>query len=367
MIAGIDASNLRAGGGRTHLIELLAHGDGNLGAFDRVVVWGSRETLALLPDRRWIARVHEPMLDQRLAARLWWQQIMLPRRARDVDVVFAPGGLARRTARPTVVMSRNLLPFEDDVRARYGGRLRLKLEVLRHAQARSFTTADGVIFLTDHARQTVCASLPRPPRRVATVPHGVSERFFQDRHPGDRALRLLYVSTVSLYKHQGELVDAVEIVRRELPVELVLVGPDDGTGAADTLRARIAQVDPNREYLRYEGSVPFERVHELYAGCDVFVFASACENMPNALLEAMASGAAIACSQAGPMPEILGDAGVYFDPTSPLHIAREIRRLAGDPALRARLGTRARERAAAFTWERCARDTFGFLGEVASA
>jgi len=86
--------------------------------------------------------------------------------------------------------------------------------------------------------------------------------------------------------------------------------------------------------------------------------------MPNTLLEAMAAGMPIACSIRGPMPEVLGEAGVYFDPESSQEIAVAARELLDDPAVRERKAWAAYQRAKFFTWERCARETFDFLAQV---
>jgi glycosyltransferase involved in cell wall biosynthesis len=64
------------------------------------------------------------------------------------------------------------------------------------------------------------------------------------------------------------------------------------------------------------------------------------------------------------MPEILGDAGRYFDPEDPATLAAALRELIDSPALRERLACSARERVRSLSWERCARDTFVFLAEV---
>ena len=65
------------------------------------------------------------------------------------------------------------------------------------------------------------------------------------------------------------------------------------------------------------------------------------------------------------MPEVLGDAGVYFDPEKPVEIARALQVLLDDPALREQKAWAAYKRAEAYTWERCADETFSFLAQVA--
>jgi glycosyltransferase involved in cell wall biosynthesis len=65
------------------------------------------------------------------------------------------------------------------------------------------------------------------------------------------------------------------------------------------------------------------------------------------------------------MPEVLGDAGVYFDPEDTDDVAAALRRLAEDDGLRARCGQRAFDRAAQYSWQRCADETLSFLAQVA--
>jgi glycosyltransferase involved in cell wall biosynthesis len=88
--------------------------------------------------------------------------------------------------------------------------------------------------------------------------------------------------------------------------------------------------------------------------------------MPNILIESMAAGLPIACSERGPMPEVLGDAGIYFDPEQPASIADAVRRLALDPGLRAEKAAAASKAASQFSWSRCADETFDFLASVAA-
>jgi glycosyltransferase involved in cell wall biosynthesis len=65
------------------------------------------------------------------------------------------------------------------------------------------------------------------------------------------------------------------------------------------------------------------------------------------------------------MPEVLGDAGVYFDPEQPRDIARALRELIVSPQLRTELAWASNRRAQQFSWQRCADETFEFLVEIA--
>jgi glycosyltransferase involved in cell wall biosynthesis len=106
-------------------------------------------------------------------------------------------------------------------------------------------------------------------------------------------------------------------------------------------------------------------MHALRNDADIFVFASSCENMPNILLEGMASGFPIACARRGPMEEVLGEAGVYFDPENATSIEKALRTLIDDTDLRARCAEAAYARATEYSWDRCTRETFAFLERIA--
>jgi glycosyltransferase involved in cell wall biosynthesis len=272
-------------------------------------------------------------------------------------------------------MSQNLLPFETKETARFGllSFKRWKMALLRRAQSSSMKRAEGLIFLTRYARAVVLAALGHPAKRTTVIPHGIEDRFFREPGPAiplsefgfSSPFEILYVSIVDVYKHQWQVVEAVGLLRRRgLPVELDLVGPAYPP-ALKRLRAAISKVDPAQSFVRYNGPVPFRELHTVYHQADAFVFASSCEAFANILLEAMAAGLAIACSGKGSMLDVLGDAGVYFDPERPEEIAEALQRLVEHDGLRSRLAREAYTRATRYSWERCAAATFSFIAECA--
>lgn len=376
MVIGIDATNLRRGGGVTHLVELLATAHPERHGFDKVLVWGGRKTLSTMEDRGWLEKINIPELDKGLLQRSFWQRFKLAgaAHAAGCDVLFAPGGSCSAHFHPVVTMSRNMLPFEWSELRRYGwSLLALKLLLLRWVQSQTFRRADGVIFLTEYARRGVLRVTGPLSAATTIIPHGLNSRFqigpkaqlpiFEYNHA--KPYRVLYVSIIDQYKHQWQVVEAVAALRQEgIPVSLDLVGPAYPPALA-RLQETLARLDPEGSWVRYHGAIPFEALHQYYAEADAGLFASSCENMPNILLETMASGLPVACSNRGPMPEVLGDTGVYFDPEQPRDIARALRELIDSPQLRTELAQASHRRAQQFSWQRCADETFGFLVEVA--
>jgi glycosyltransferase involved in cell wall biosynthesis len=369
---GIDAANLRSGGGITHLVELLRAARPSEYGVERVVVWGSSSTLSALEDQPWLERRTPAELNRGLLQRLIWQRFYLSQAAREAGcaILFVPGGSYTAQFHPVVTMSRNMLPFDMRELKRYGWTsMALRLLLLRVMQSRSFQKADGVIFLTTYARDAVTTVTGKLRGNISVIPHGFNQRFnlapklqraiadYDDARP----YRVLYVSIVDQYKHQWHVVEAVATLRKQgLPIALDLVGPAYPP-ALQRLNDAIARVDPVRHWVNYHGAIAFDTLHQKYAQADLGLFASSCENMPNILLETMASGLPIACSNRGPMRELLGDTGVYFDPEQPDDIVRALQVLIGSPQLRTDLARASYACAQQYSWQRCADETFGFL------
>ena len=376
LVLGIDATNIRHGGGRTHLLELLSHAKPRAHGFSKVVVWGSKSTLALLPDQDWLIKLNPHSCEGGLIDRLIWQYFGLAKQAlvEGCNLLFAPGGNFGGNFRPVVTMSQNMLPFDRRELIRYRlSSTTLKLIVLRWMQSRSFKKANAIIFLTRYSAKKVQSITGQLQGLTCIIPHGVNSRFHLqlntqkaiENYDLSRPYRLLYVSIVDQYKHQWHVVDAIDILRQKTgwPLTLDLVGPAY-PAALRRLQKTMAICDLRREWVKYHGSVPYKKLHTFYAEADLGVFASSCENMPNILLEAMAAGLPMASSDCGPMPEVLGNCGVYFDPENSTDIAATLERLIADSSMRAALADKSSTRAQQYSWTTCADQTFTFMQEV---
>ena len=376
MILGIDAANIRWGGGVTHLVEILRSSNPPEHGFTKVILWSGESTLNKVEDRPWLIKAREPMLNKNLLHRIFWQKYQLSKLTYKLkcDVLFVPGGVYSGGFHPAVTMSRNLLPFELHELFRFGWSLAtIKLLILRLLQSKSYRRAEGLIFLNRYAQNVVMSVIKKTKARTAIIPHGLNFRFVMspkyqksiDAYDSENPYRILYVSTVDMFKHQCEVVEAIALLRKKgYPIILKLVG-GAYPAALKRLRLSIKRLDPKAEFIHYQGEIPYQELHEQYMAADLGLFASSCENMPNILIELMASGLPIACSNSGPMPEVLGDAGTYFNPESSSEIRDALKNLLDSPELRSSLASKSFEKAKKYSWSLCADKTFQFLAEVA--
>jgi glycosyltransferase involved in cell wall biosynthesis len=372
MIIAIDLHNIRDGGGVNYIRNLLEAADPERDGFTHVHLIGSPRVLAWFPNRPWATKHGFDILDRPLPVRLWFIFNRLPKIFNQLgcDVLYAPGGVAFGNVRPYVTISRNMMPFRPNFWGMYArfSRDRARLRLLRRINFLSFARADGLIYLSETAREVIGARAPI----TAVISHGVDHNRFRPLRAGNRRfpeanepVRVVYPSRLEPYKHQLEVLDAFAQLAREYPnARLDLYGPANPAYLPE-VEASIRRSDPDGVRIRYHGEIANAELPRIYAESDLLVFASSCENLPNILIEAMACGIPICSSERSPMPEVGGGAFLYFDPEQPGTIAESLREALNNPKATAARAAQGVAQAQAFSWERTARDTFGLLAAVA--
>lgn len=325
----------------------------------------------LAPHVRVIA---EPTLDDsRLAARRAWWRDEFPAvvRATGPDVLLHAHGLVRGDAGrvPRAVIHHNIAPFTAETYRLYGPTpAGLRILATRARLVRGMRRSAGVVFVDEHPRDVVTRQV-RGIRRHAVTGNATPAEYLNLPVAAAATLptqvRVLCVSTQHLSKYLWNVVHAVMDVRAatRLDLRLDLVGggdPRTGKRIRAAVRDRAAA-----RFVTVHEDVPAALMPDWYAGADVFVFPSTQETFPITLLEAMATGLPIACSDQMAMPRMLRDAGLYFDPRDPDQLAVALRTLLADGDLRVRLGRQAQRYAREHTWQRSADRLFAFLATLA--
>lgn len=374
MVIGIDASNLRQGGGLTHLLELISELDPAKHNFKKIIIWSHLNTLKSLKDASWIIKKSPMELNRSVISSFYWQRYKLTESAKEskCDILLVPGGSFSTKFKPIVTMSRNMLPFEWVEAKRYGFALiTIRLIILKWLQSKSFRSANGVIFLTNYAKKQVTKVTGELSGKTTIIPHGLNRRFLIkprrqfpiSEYSNERPYQLLYVSIIDQYKHQCHVVDAVTRLKKKgYPIILNLVGP----AYPKSLKRLLQKIDnmQSNKHVKYHGPIQYQDLHDIYKESDLGIFASSCENMPNILIEKMAAGLPIACSDLGPMPEILGNAGLYFNPESSDEIFEALEELIVNPDLREEKAQESYRSAMQYSWTDCTIETIKFLEDV---
>ena len=180
MIIGIDASNIRQGGGKTHLVELISALDPKVQNFEKLIVWCNQDISKNFNNNSWLIIKTPIDLDMGLISRYIWQRFKLSRLAKSnfCDLLLVPGGSFSGKFKPFVTMSRNMLPFEWNEAKRYGvAIITLRLIILRFLQSKSYKNANGVIFLTKYAKDKVLKVSGNLTCKKSIIPHGLNSSF----------------------------------------------------------------------------------------------------------------------------------------------------------------------------------------------
>lgn len=362
MKIAIEASNIGSGGGITHLREVITFVEPGHFGIDKIEIWARKAVLSQLPSKVRLVKKHHNLVEKGIFGRLIWQIFFFPSLAKNYDVLFLPAGNPV-THKCAISMSQNLLPFEPLESKRYGFSLmRLRLMLVKWSQKRSFKHSKGVIMLSEYARKSVCEESGLPIEKTAVINHGVHPKFNRPvERDYSRVDTVSYVSTIDVYKHQWKVVEACFLLwDKGFDFDLNLVGnsyPPSLKKVQKVMQKRPEYI----EKIQILNNVSYEELPQVYNDSDMFVYASTCETFGLTVLEAMASGLPIACSNKGSMKEILSSCGLYFDPLNVASISENMASLLGDQELRQALGTTAALRAKKFGWQKCSEQTFQFM------
>jgi glycosyltransferase involved in cell wall biosynthesis len=369
-VTALGADGNRSGIGQyaMHLLSALSGIDGGRGA---EVMTHASEAPFFAPGKLGLRRFE---LSDRLRAPLLsvaWHQAALAGwcRRRAWDVLFLPAANRRLPVRVPCPSVGTVHDFSMlHVRGKYDRLRGVYIERVLPALVRRLTR---VITVSESSKRDIVEHARVSEERVHVIPHGVDTERFQpcDWRRGERpaarhGVRGPYVLYVSRIEHPGKnhvrLIRAFRAMKRDrgLPHQLLLAG-SDWSGAAAV--HEVAREGGTPGDVVFAGFVPDEEIVDLYRSADMLVFPSLYEGFGMPILEAMACGTPVACSNTSSLPEVAGDAAVTFDPEDESAIALAMTVILEHPDFTRQLTERGLARARRFTWSRAAEETLAVL------
>ena len=224
--------------------------------------------------------------------------------------------------------------------------------------------ARRLIAISESARVEIAEDFRVPLDRIDVIPLGpgtdgavepTTEAELRARLALGSGPVVLAVSAFLAHKNVGRLVEAMPAIRAESP-DAVLVLPGNWTPLQDEVRTQAQALGLDGAVV-FPGWVSAGDLEGLFRAAACFVLPSRREGFGLPVLEAMHRGVPVACSQTSAVPEVAGDAALFFDPERPDEIAEAVTAILGDPALAAELAEKGKRRAALFTWRRAAEET----------
>ncbi len=347
---GVNALYLIPGGvGGTeiylrNLLKVLAAID----SANQYIVFTNRETGPdLIPKQANFLHVPQRVSASFRPGRILWEQLVLPFviKKQRIDVLFNPGFTA-----PIVCGAPMVTVFHDLQHKRHPEYFRwFDLPFWKFFLWASVRRSRGLIAVSGTTRD----DLQRYYGVAAQViHHGVEPQFFEIAERRQAKDYLLCASTSHPHKNLERLLR----VHGEVPglPPLVITGVR-GFAAAEVEKLA-------GDSVRVAGWVPREELYELFRGARGFIYPSMFEGFGMPVLEAMAAGVPVACSNIPPLREIAGATVHYFDPSSDSEIGAALQLLADGRVFTDAAAKRAHE----FTWEKAARETLDYLSKSSS-
>ena len=371
----IDASRNRSGGAIAHLKGILAHSNPREFGINHIHLWSYKELLDNIPDKDWLTKHSHPSIEKSILKQIYWQRFTFKSlfKSQGCNILLNPDAGTFSRIKPCVTMSRDMLSYEPGISKLYGFSMaRIRIILLGYVQRQALSRASGVIFLTRYASTSIqrfCGKLTN----LKFIPHGIGEEFKNSgsKRPWpkskEQTIECVYVSNIDKYKNHTSVLEAFRILWDDgFNVKITFVG-GGSPNAKRKLSKIVDEVDPEKLFSRQIGHVDHKELSKILSETNLFVFASSCENMPNTLIEGMSCGLPIACSAMGPMPEVLKDGGVYFNPTNSDSIATAIAQIIKNPKLRQRISKRSLALSKKYSWKNCGDQTWSFLADIANS
>ena len=223
--------------------------------------------------------------------------------------------------------------------------------------------ANHVICVSENTKKDLLRLIDIDPHKISVVYHGFSLK--KPNPMQDSIMReckyLLFVGARSGYKNFDNFIKAFVIAQSKVKdLKVVCFGGGDFSIKEKKLFQDLGLSSQDIIYLKGDDDV----LANLYTNAQLFVYPSLYEGFGIPPLEAMSCGCPVVCSNTSSIPEVVFNAGLYFDPNFPENIAESILKVLQDPALRAQLILDGYERIKHFSWERCARETYTIYENV---
>ena len=232
-------------------------------------------------------------------------------------------------------------------------------KVLR-AKARLYAEADGIVCVSESSRQDLLRFYPVDKGKTRVVHHGLAlpKSGGPDLELAQKINRdfLLTVGMRPPYKNFNRLLEAFAASGLSESLDLLVLGGGPLTGEERRLAEKLG-IAPAVVVVPQASEA---LLAQAYARARLFVYPSLCEGFGFPPLEAMAAGCPVAASHAPSLPEVCGEAPLYFDPEDVEAMRQALVRGASDAAWREPAVRRGREVAARYSWQRCGQQTLEF-------
>ena len=339
----IDASRNRSGGAIIYLKNFIKHLNLESTEIKKVVLFSCKNLLKQIPKRSFLVKKSHLFLEKNLLFQIIWQIIYLPiyLKKNSSSILFSTDASSFCKHKPSIVFNQDILSFDKEVLKRTPlGLQKIRLYLIRFIQISAMNKASKIIFLSKFSQKIISKTLKK--KNYEIIPHGIEKKLINLGkknlkkplwdYKKKKIIKLIYVSPLFYYKNQTIVAKAFSRLKKKYRnLDIKFVG---NYKQNLNIYNEIIDNNPLITSNNFVGEIDHEKVVKLLCDSDIFIFASSSETFGISLVEAMALGMPIVCSNKSSLPEILRDGGLYFDPSNDFELSNQINKFIKNKKLR---------------------------------
>lgn len=358
----IDASRNRSGGAIIYLKNFIKNLNIKKTNIKTVIIFSHKYILNQLPNKPYLKKLNHPFLEKNIFFQILWQWKILPIYLRNnkIDILYSADSTTLCKYEPNIIFNQDVLGFDSkSIESLSFGFEKLRLFLIRFVQIKAMNNANEIIFLSKYSKNIISKFLKKN-KNYTINHHGVEKKLIKKgkkkllKNSWDyikkNKIKLVYVSPLYNYKNQLTVAFAFSELKKKYPnIDLKFIGD-----YKHNLKYynEIIDKNPSINPDQFLGEVKHNQVINHIYNSDIFLFASSSETFGISLLEAMALGMPIICSNKSSLPEILKDGGIYFDPKNYKELIKKIELLIRDRVKRKKLSYKAFKLSQYYDWNK---------------
>lgn len=357
----IDASRNKSGGAISYLKNFIKYLNLKNTNIKKIIIFSQKNILNQIPNKPFVIKYSHPFLEMNIFFQIIWQLIILPiyLKKNKIDILYSTDSSTFCNFSPSIVFNQDILSFDNNVLNKIPlGMEKIRLYLIKFLQIRSMNNANMVIFLSKYTKNIISKYLKQK-INSKVIYHGIEDDLKTLGKKNiintswdyrlKKKINIIYVSPLFLYKNHITVVKAYSRIKKKYNnLDIKFVGKYKHNLK---LFKKILKENSSINERNFTGELKRKDVIKILTKSDIFVFASSAETFGITLLEGMAIGMPIICSNKSSLPEILKNGGLYFNPKNHLQLSKKIELLIRNKKLRKTKSEQSKKIALKFSWE----------------
>jgi glycosyltransferase involved in cell wall biosynthesis len=370
----IDASRNRSGGSIVYLINFIKNLNLDSTKIEKVILFSYKDLLKKIPNRSFLIKYSHPFLEKNILFQLTWQMICLPNFLKKIDnnILFTTDSTSFCKYKPSIIFNQDILGFDKEVFKQISfGLFKIRLYLIKLVQIFAMNNASKVIFLSKFSKKVISSYLKKN-LDYEIIYHGIDEKLLKLGkkkvneltwdYKKKNKIQLIYVSPLDPYKNHLTVAKAYSRLKKKYKnLEIKFVG-----SYKHNIKLYNSIINNNTLITKknFVGHISHKKVINYIYNSDIYIIASSSETFGISLVEGMALGLPIVCSNKSSLPEILKDGGIYFNPNNDYELTYQIEKYIKNKNLRKSKSKKAFNLSSRYRWDYNVRQFCNLVNEL---